>query len=121
MTTTACCMTVTAFSMTATAFCMTIFLKITRILFMLWILLVLLYGLLKGGREIAKKKAMERNSVMEVLVVYTLLSFLMILPQIPELRRDGSLETKYFFYIALKSFVMFLAWICGFRSLKKCL
>lgn len=86
---------------------------------MLWILLVLLYGLLKGGREIAKKKAMERNSVMEVLVVYTLLSFLMVLPQIPELRRDGSLETKYFFYIALKSFVMFLAWICGFRSLKK--
>lgn len=83
---------------------------------MAWILLVLLYGLLKGAREIAKKKAMETNSVMEVLVVYTLLSFLFVIPEAPE--ADG-VAPRQLAFIALKSFVIFLAWICSFRSLKK--
>ncbi len=83
---------------------------------MTWILLVLLYGLLKGTREIAKKKAMEKNSVMEVLIIYTLLSFIFVIPQAP---KAGGLEPKYYFFIAIKSFAIFLAWICSFRSLKK--
>lgn len=83
---------------------------------MTWILLVLLYGLLKGAREIAKKKAMETNSVMEVLVVYTLLSFLFVIPEAPE---AGGVAPRQLAFIALKSFVIFLAWICSFRSLKK--
>ena len=83
---------------------------------MIWIPLVLLYGLLKGGREIAKKKAMTKNSVMEVLFVYTLMSFVFVLPQAGQ---AGGMETRFFFFIALKSFVMFLAWIFGFYSLKK--
>lgn len=83
---------------------------------MWWMLLVLLYGLLKGSREIAKKKAMTRNSVMEVLVVYTILSFIFVIPQAP---KAMGLEPKYYGFIALKSFAIFLAWICGFRSLKK--
>ncbi len=83
---------------------------------MSWIFLVLLYGLLKGGREIAKKKAMEKNSVMEVLVTYTLLSFILVIPQAP---KAGGLEPKFYFLIAIKSFCMFLAWICSFNSLKK--
>ena len=33
---------------------------------MKWILLVLLYGLLKGAREIAKKKAMEINNEIRI-------------------------------------------------------
>jgi len=83
---------------------------------MAWIPLVLLYGLLKGGREIAKKKAMTKNSVMEVLFVYTLMSFVFVLPQAGQ---AGGMEGRFFFYIALKSFVMFLAWLFGFYSLKK--
>lgn len=83
---------------------------------MSWIFLVLLYGLLKGGREIAKKKAMDKNSVMEVLLAYTLLSFLLVIPQAPQ---AGGLELRFYFLIAIKSFCMFLAWICGFYSLKK--
>ncbi|MBO4534107.1 MAG: EamA family transporter [Treponema sp.] len=82
----------------------------------MWILLVLLYGLLKGGREIAKKKAMSKNTVMEVLFVYTLMSFVFVLPEIPQ---AGGMEPRFFGFIALKSFVMFLAWIFGFYSLKK--
>lgn len=83
---------------------------------MIWMLLVLVYGLLKGSREIAKKLAMNKNSVMEVLVVYTFISFLFVIPQAPN---AGGLEPKFFIFIALKSFCIFLAWICSFRSLKK--
>jgi drug/metabolite transporter (DMT)-like permease len=83
---------------------------------MSWIFLVLLYGLLKGGREIAKKKAMDKNSVMEVLFTYTLLSFILVIPQAP---KAGGLEPKFYFLIALKSFCMFLAWLCSFNSLKR--
>jgi len=83
---------------------------------MTWMLLVLLYGILKGSREIAKKKAMAKNSVMEVLVTYTIISFLFVIPQAP---KAGGLEPKYFAFIALKSFSIFVAWICSFRSLKK--
>ena len=83
---------------------------------MIWISFVLIYSILKGLREIAKKKAMGKNSVMEVLVAYTLLSFVFVLPQAP---KAGGLEAKFFVLIAIKSFAIFLAWICGFNSLKK--
>lgn len=83
---------------------------------MIWMLLVLLYGLLKGSREIAKKLAMNKNSVMEVLVVYTILSFIFVIPQAP---KAGGLEPKFYGLIAIKSFCIFIAWICSFRSLKK--
>ena len=42
----------------------------------MWMLLVLLYGVLKGVREVVKKKALTKNTVMEVLFFYTLLAFL---------------------------------------------
>ena len=37
---------------------------------MLWIWLVLFYGVMKGLREIVKKKALEKNSTVEVLFIY---------------------------------------------------
>ncbi|MCQ2580101.1 MAG: EamA family transporter [Treponemataceae bacterium] len=83
---------------------------------MIWIPLVLLYGLLKGGREIAKKKAMAKNTVMEVLVAYTVLSFVMVVPQA---KNAGGMELRFYFLVALKAFAIFLAWICSFNSLKK--
>lgn len=46
----------------------------------MWVWLVLLYGVLKGVREIVKKKALEKNSTIEVLFMYTFLSFVMVLP-----------------------------------------
>ena len=82
---------------------------------MLWIPLVLFYGLLKGGREIIKKLAMTKNTVMEVLLTYTFLSFVFVLPQLPQ---AGGMESKFYFLIAVKSFAIFLAWMCSFRSVK---
>ncbi|MBQ0163346.1 MAG: EamA family transporter [Treponema sp.] len=82
---------------------------------MSWVILVLIYGIFKGARELTKKKAMSINSVMEVLVIYTFISFSMVIPQAPN---AGGLEAKYYLLIALKSFAIFVAWICGFYSLK---
>ncbi len=82
---------------------------------MTWILLTLVYGLLKGGREIAKKKAMGKSTVMEVLLIYTLIGFLMVVPRAPHAM---GLAPIYYGLIAIKSFVIFLAWILSFRALK---
>ncbi|MCQ2518277.1 MAG: EamA family transporter [Lachnospiraceae bacterium] len=83
---------------------------------MIWMSLVLLYGLLKGARELAKKKAMESNSVMEVLFLYTLLSFVFVSPGV---LGAWGMAPKYYGLIAVKSFVIFLAWIFSFKALSK--
>lgn len=83
---------------------------------MLWVALVLLYGILKGVREIVKKKALEKNSTIEVLFMYTLLSFLIVLP---DAKHAMGLDFHFYFYIALKSFVIFLAWMFSFKAIKK--
>ena len=83
---------------------------------MLWIPLVLLYGVLKGVREIVKKKALEINSTIEVLFMYTFLSFLIVLPQI---KSAMGMEPKNYLYVALKSFVIFLAWMFSFKAIKR--
>lgn len=83
---------------------------------MMWIGLVLLYGVLKGVREIVKKKALEKNSTIEVLFMYTLLSFLIVLP---DAGNATGLEPPFYFYIFIKSFVIFGAWMFSFRAIKK--
>lgn len=81
----------------------------------MWIYLVLIYGLLKGGRDITKKLAMRDSSAIEVLVVYSFLALLVVLP----LSGDAfDLELKYVLIIALKSFVIFIAWLCSFNAIK---
>jgi len=82
----------------------------------MWIWLVLLYGILKGVREIVKKKALERNSTIEVLFMYTFLSFVMVLPSA---KLSMGVEPRFYFYIAMKSFVIFLAWMFSFRAIKR--
>ncbi len=83
---------------------------------MLWMLCVLFYGVSKGIREIMKKLALKKYTVIEVLFVYTVLSFVMVLPQ--SFQAHGLAPTQYLF-IALKSFFIFLAWICSFKAIRK--
>lgn len=82
----------------------------------MWMWLVLLYGVLKGFREIVKKKALEKNSTIEVLFMYTLLAFLLVAA---DAQNALGMEPKYYFYIAVKSFVIFLAWMFSFKAIKK--
>lgn len=83
---------------------------------MVWILLVLFYGLSKGAREVMKKKALQKNSVIEVLFVYTFLSFVLVAPTAGQAM---GLEGKWLFWIAIKSFVIFIAWIVSFKAIEK--
>lgn len=82
----------------------------------MWIWLVLFYGVMKGLREIVKKKALEKNGTIEVLFLYTLLAFVIVLP---DAKHALGLEPKYYFYISIKSFVIFLAWMFSFKAIKK--
>lgn len=82
----------------------------------MWIFLVLFYGVLKGIREVVKKMALKKNSVIEVLFFYTFLAFLFVLPQAKD---AGGLEAKAYIAIAAKAFCVFLAWIFSFQAINK--
>ena len=82
----------------------------------MWMALVLFYGIIKGIREICKKKALENNTVIEVLMAYSIMSLLILLPTVPKV---GGLETNQYLGIAFKSFVLFIAWIVGFKAIKQ--
>lgn len=82
----------------------------------MWAIGALLYGLLKGAREIFKKKAMTRNSRAEVLFFYSVFSFIFILPATPAcIRIDPVLLIPVF----LKSLVLFAAWSLSFTAVEK--
>lgn len=82
----------------------------------MWIALVVFYGLAKGVRDGLKKKALEKSGVMEVLFLHTALSFVFTLPF-----SHGVFDMPFEFYILIfvKSFVIFLAWIFSFYSIKR--
>ena len=80
-------------------------------------LLTLIYGLLKGAREIVKKKCLERNSVVEVLFFYTLVGLILCL-LMPGTEEVFQIEVSVLPFILIKSFVIFLAWILSFKAIK---
>ena len=82
----------------------------------MWILLVGLYGLIKGAREVIKKKALGKSGVMEVLFMYTFLSFLFVAPTA---RAAMGLSAGQMGLVFVKSAVIFLAWICGFKAIAR--
>ncbi len=82
----------------------------------MWVLLVLAYGLIKGTREIIKKKALAKSTVMEVLFLYTLFSFLII---VPEAGKSIAAPPHRLWLIAIKSFIIFCAWILSFKAIKR--
>lgn len=65
--------------------------------------MVLVYGVLKGCREICKKKALETSSSIEVLLIYTLVSFLLVCP---DAQNAMGMEPKFYLLVALKSLKM---------------
>jgi bacterial/archaeal transporter family protein len=80
-----------------------------------WIQLVLLSGLILGFYNIFKKKALEKNNVIEVLVTYSVLSFLIV---IPEFNNAMKIESTFIIMIFIKSFIVFISWLISFKALK---
>ena len=81
----------------------------------MWMLLVLVYGLLKGAREAVKKKCLQKNSVPEVLFFYTLIGFIFLLPESKDVL---NFDLSLFPLIIVKSVVIFIAWILSFKVIK---
>lgn len=82
----------------------------------LWVLLILVYGIFKGLREALKKKAMETNSVLEVLFFYTLFAFIFILPFSKDV---FSVSLKFHLALLSKALIIFTAWLCALNSIKR--
>ena len=82
----------------------------------LWVVLILIYGIFKGLREALKKKAMEKNSIVEVLFFYTLFAFLMTIPMSSDI---FSVSLKYHLVLVFKSGIIFAAWLCALNSIKR--
>ncbi len=80
-----------------------------------WIQLVLLSGLILGFYNIFKKKALEKNSVVEVLVAYTTLSFIILIPQFSNAMAT---DFKYIVIIFIKAYIVFVSWLMSFYALK---
>lgn len=71
-----------------------------------------------------KKKALEKNAVIEVLVVYTLISLVFCVGASFFNFLNGSndvteMNFKLLPAVIFKSFIIFVAWICGFKAIKK--
>lgn len=85
----------------------------------MWIVLVLIYGILKGVRDIAKKKALTISGVTEVLFVYTLLAFIFTVPTIGGINGIVGVPGREMGTIAFKSFIIFIAFLCSFYAIEK--
>lgn len=83
---------------------------------MSWVFLVILYSVIKGIREVLKKKSLHINTLGEVLFFYTLIGFILILPTCT--KDVFNITISQFVMMFVKSSVVFLAWICSFTSVK---
>ena len=86
-----------------------------------WIGLTAFYGVASGVRNLLKKEALKKSPLLEVLFLYTLSSFIFIAPVslIPD---PGAMILDngiYYFYLLLKSFIIFMAWIFAFKAMSK--
>ena len=59
---------------------------------------------------------MERSSVIEVLFFYTLFAFLLV---VPDVKNAMCVDVTMLPWVAVKSFVIFVAWILSFKAIKK--
>lgn len=81
-----------------------------------WVLMVLFYGVSKGLRDGMKKLALQKNSLMEVLLFHSALAFLFTVPTVENV---FAIPPVFYLLIFAKSFIIFLAWMFSFRSLSK--
>lgn len=81
----------------------------------MWIPYVLIYSFIKGARDLIKKKAMQKSTAAEVLVLYTAAAFLLVTPEAPAAFRA---DLTVLPLILLKAGVLFLAYLFAFYAIK---
>lgn len=81
----------------------------------MWIFYIIIYSFIKGARDLIKKKALQRSTAVEVLVLYTTAAFLLVLPEAPgAIRADLSALPL----VGLKAVILFAAYLCAFNAIK---
>ena len=85
----------------------------------MWIAQAALYGVLKGGRDVMKKLALKKSSIVEVLFFYTLLSLVLLLPDTKEAIGIFNGSGIYLPLIFVKSAIIYIAWMCSFKAIEK--
>lgn len=81
-----------------------------------WILFVIIYALLVGIFECSKKKATEKNSIYEVLAIFSTMAFIMAALTCKEV-----FDLHYLFVIAIfiKSLAIAISWVLGLYAIKR--
>lgn len=81
-----------------------------------WIVFVILHSIFLGVYYCSKKKAVEKNSICEVLAIFSTISFFII----ATITRDAfNMEMKYLFIIIIKSIIITVAWLLELKAMKK--
>ena len=81
-----------------------------------WIIFTILYALFVAFFESAKKKAVERNSIYEVLANFSLIAFLLTF----FITKDAfKIDYSYLPLIFFKASIIVIAWILGVKVLEK--
>jgi bacterial/archaeal transporter family protein len=81
----------------------------------MWLWLNLISGILLGFYEIFKKKALEKSSLLNVLAMYSLVSFLIVGFEIQNALR---VDYRFIVFIFIKSLIIFFSWILGFIAIR---
>lgn len=81
----------------------------------MWLWMSLISGVLLGFYEIFTKKALSKASLLNVLALYTLCSFLLVSF---EIRNALNISFPYLCLIFLKSLIIFFSWLLGFLALR---
>lgn len=82
----------------------------------IWIVFIIIYALLKGGREGMKKAALKKSSSNEILFFYTFIGFIFTLPYAQAALK---LDSMYIFYAFIKSAVCCTAWLFSLIAIKQ--
>ncbi len=81
-----------------------------------WIIFAMLYAVFSGIYNCTKKKAIEKNTVYEVLAVFSTIAFLLV----ATITRDAfDIDFKYLSIIFVKSLIITFSWILSLKAIKK--
>lgn len=81
-----------------------------------WVILTFLYAICTGLFQCSKKKAVEKNTIYEVLASFTLVAFILV----SFISKDVfNIEFKYIVLILVKSLSIVMAWILSLYALSR--
>lgn len=81
-----------------------------------WILFTLIYAIFNGFFQSAKKKAVEKNSIFEVLAVFTTISFILSALMSKDVFNIGFIPLLTVF---VKSIIIVVAWLLSLHAIQK--